>query len=78
MLSGHENIKVFATHGGLLSITEAIYFAIPIVGFPVFADQPSNMRKAKSRGYGTFLDVKGNLSESDIIEAVNEVLHNQS
>lgn len=35
----HPNVKLFVTHGGLLSTIEAIYRATPVVGIPIFGDQ---------------------------------------
>lgn len=35
----HPNVKLFVTHGGLLSCTEAILRGKPIVGIPIFGDQ---------------------------------------
>jgi glucuronosyltransferase len=35
----HENVKLFITHGGLLSCTESILRGKPIVGIPIFGDQ---------------------------------------
>lgn len=35
----HKNTKLFITHAGLLSIQEAIYHGIPMLGVPIFADQ---------------------------------------
>lgn len=35
----HENVKLFVTHGGLLSCTESILRGQPIVGIPIFGDQ---------------------------------------
>ncbi len=36
---GHENTKLFITHGGLLSTQEAIFNSIPILGIPIMVDQ---------------------------------------
>ena len=36
---GHKNIRVFITHGGLLSTQEAIYHGVSLLGLPLFADQ---------------------------------------
>ncbi|KAK8724674.1 hypothetical protein OTU49_011203, partial [Cherax quadricarinatus] len=38
----HNNVKVFITHGGLLSMQEAIYHATPLLALPLFGDQPKN------------------------------------
>uniref|UniRef100_A0A1I8NDZ1 UDP-glucuronosyltransferase n=1 Tax=Musca domestica TaxID=7370 RepID=A0A1I8NDZ1_MUSDO len=46
----HPRVKLFISHGGLLSTTEAIYHGKPILGLPVFYDQAMNVRKAKQLG----------------------------
>lgn len=35
----HKNVKLFITHGGLLSCTESILRGTPVVGIPIFGDQ---------------------------------------
>lgn len=40
----HENVKVFVTHGGLLSCTESILRGKPIVGIPIFGDQMVSLK----------------------------------
>lgn len=35
----HKNVKLFITHGGLLSCTESLLRGKPIVGIPIFGDQ---------------------------------------
>lgn len=48
----HSNVKLFITHGGLLSIMESVYFGKPLVGIPVFSDQHLNMKFASHKRYG--------------------------
>lgn len=36
----------------MLSTIEAVHFAKPIIGVPMFFDQELNMKMAESRGYG--------------------------
>ncbi|CAB3233304.1 unnamed protein product [Arctia plantaginis] len=45
----HPNLKLFITHGGQLSTTEAVHFGVPVVGIPVMADQHLNMASVESR-----------------------------
>lgn len=71
----HKNIKVFITHGGLLSTMEAIYHAVPIIGIPIFGDQFVNMLRAQNTGYGLTISMS-NLTENSIIWAIDEILSN--
>ncbi|KAB0795113.1 hypothetical protein PPYR_11952 [Photinus pyralis] len=71
----HPNIKLFITHGGYLSTTEAIYHGVPIVGIPVFGDQEMNVATAEIDGYGKGVSYK-TLTEESFGNAVNEVLRN--
>lgn len=71
----HPNVKLFITHGGFLSITEAIYHSVPIIGIPVHSDQHFNMVHAAHNGYGLTIDY-GNVTESSMSWAINEVLEN--
>ena len=71
----HDNVKVFITHGGLLSTTESIYHGKPFIGIPVFGDQFLNMAKAVTNGYGIMLDYK-NLTAESMQQAVETMLSN--
>lgn len=35
----HPNVKVFITHGGLMSTQEGVYRGVPFFGIPIYADQ---------------------------------------
>ncbi|KAJ8676543.1 hypothetical protein QAD02_012330 [Eretmocerus hayati] len=39
----HNNTRAFVTHGGLMGTFEALYYGIPMIGVPLFADQPRNV-----------------------------------
>ncbi|XP_047994958.1 UDP-glucosyltransferase 2-like [Leguminivora glycinivorella] len=47
----HPNCILFITHGGQLSTTEALHFAVPILGVPVFGDQFRNIFRAVQKGF---------------------------
>ncbi|VVD02541.1 unnamed protein product [Leptidea sinapis] len=51
----HPNVKLFITHGGLMSTQEAIYHGVPLVGVPIFADQFNNILLAEQAGFGRVL-----------------------
>ncbi|KAJ6640035.1 UDP-glycosyltransferase UGT5 [Pseudolycoriella hygida] len=74
-LLAHPNVKLFITHGGLLSITETIYHAVPVIGIPLFADQHLNMAKAESQGFAITILIN-DLSEATLSTAIAEMLNN--
>ncbi|KAF2886725.1 hypothetical protein ILUMI_19445 [Ignelater luminosus] len=71
----HPNIKLFITHGGLLSTTEAIYHGVPIVGIPLYEDQVANLTNAENNGIGCGVSY-GQLTEEKLTYLVEEVLTN--
>lgn len=71
----HPNVKLFVTHGGLLSCIESVYFGVPMVGTGIFGDQMTNMAKVNENGFGIRLDFH-NVTESSLDWALTEVLNN--
>uniref|UniRef100_A0A1Y9HDJ0 UDP-glucuronosyltransferase n=1 Tax=Anopheles funestus TaxID=62324 RepID=A0A1Y9HDJ0_ANOFN len=69
----HPNLKLFITHGGLGSITEAMYYAVPIVGIPMFGDQDGNVAQVVKEGWGLMVSFD-DLTEPLLSGAVHEVL----
>uniref|UniRef100_A0A8C8SGI2 UDP-glucuronosyltransferase n=1 Tax=Pelusios castaneus TaxID=367368 RepID=A0A8C8SGI2_9SAUR len=76
-LLGHPKTKAFITHGGTNGIYEAIYHGIPIVGIPMFADQPDNIAHMKAKGMAVELDLN-TMKAQDLIDALNTVINNSS
>jgi glucuronosyltransferase len=72
----HPNVRLFITHGGMLSTQESIYRGVPIVGIPIYGDQPYNMARIVSFGIGIQLDYN-NVTEQSLTWALNEVLNNK-
>lgn len=55
---GHRKLRAFVTHGGLLSMYEAVYHGVPLVTMPVFCDHDVNAAKAVADGYALRLDLE--------------------
>jgi glucuronosyltransferase len=68
-------VKVFITHGGLLSAQEAAYHGKTLIGIPIFGDQRLNMKRAQVGGYAVLLELK-NVTKESLLWALNEALHN--
>lgn len=56
-LLGHPKMKAFVTHGGTNGVQEAIYHGVPVVGLPLFFDQPENLSRIKSKGGAVIVDI---------------------
>ncbi|XP_058461493.1 UDP-glucuronosyltransferase 2B16-like isoform X2 [Malaya genurostris] len=53
----HPKLQLFITHGGLLSIQEAVWHGVPILGIPIYADQFGNVNQMVDKGIGKRLDL---------------------
>lgn len=71
----HPNLKIFITHGGLLSTMESIYHGVPTIGIPVFTDQKANMEFTVSAGSGLVVPLQ-ELTEEKFSFALNEIINN--
>ncbi|KAF2886727.1 hypothetical protein ILUMI_19447 [Ignelater luminosus] len=71
----HPNIKLFITHGGLLSTTEAVYHGVPVVGIPLYGDQQMNLVNAENNGIGQSLPFT-EVTEEKLTNVVQTVLTN--
>ncbi|XP_005868956.1 PREDICTED: UDP-glucuronosyltransferase 2B31 isoform X2 [Myotis brandtii] len=76
-LLGHPKTKAFITHGGANGIYEAIYHGIPMVGLPMFADQPDNIVRMKTKGAAIRLDFN-TISSTDLLNALKTVINDPS
>ncbi|XP_075223749.1 UDP-glycosyltransferase UGT5-like isoform X2 [Lycorma delicatula] len=72
----HKNCKVFITHGGLLSLEEAAYNAVPVIGLPFFGDQPMNMKRVEQISFGISLEYD-NITTKSVSWALNEITTNR-
>lgn len=68
-------MRVFISHGGLLSLQESIYHGKPLLVLPVFGDQPRNAMFVKNSGLGRMLDWD-ELTADKIVNALTEIMTN--
>ncbi|KAK7863669.1 hypothetical protein R5R35_006195 [Gryllus longicercus] len=73
----HPNVKLFITHGGLMSIQEATYFGVPMIAIPVMGDQKFNALHAQNNGYALVLEIR-NITDKSLDWAINEILLSSS
>ncbi|XP_064141810.1 UDP-glucuronosyltransferase 2A2 isoform X7 [Loxodonta africana] len=76
-LLGHPKTKAFITHGGTNGIYEAIYHGVPMVGLPMFADQPDNIIHMKAKGAAVDMNMN-TMTSADFLNALRTVINDPS
>jgi glucuronosyltransferase len=73
----HQNVKLFISHCGLGSITEARYHGVPILAIPLFGDQPENADQIAREGWSVKMDLS-TLNRISLQSSITELLQNQT
>jgi glucuronosyltransferase len=66
-------VLAFTDLVGLNGVQEAAYHGVPLIGFPLFADQFDNLVRVQERGYGVIMD-RDTFSPEVLAESVQHVL----
>jgi glucuronosyltransferase len=61
------------SHGGLLGTIEAVYAGVPMVGIPMFGDQPTNVRAIVDTKMGLSVNYN-DISKENILKALRALL----
>lgn len=69
-------MRLFISHGGISGIYEAIDAGVPILGFPLFYDQPRNVGFLVKHGIALSMDLLS-VNEESLLENVQELLYNE-
>ncbi|XP_050437966.1 UDP-glucosyltransferase 2-like isoform X2 [Adelges cooleyi] len=72
----HPNIKLFIGHGGISGVFETVDAGVPMLGFPLFYDQPRNVGSLVDVGMAISLDVMS-VTETQIFESVNKLINDK-
>ncbi|XP_046865337.1 UDP-glycosyltransferase UGT5 [Drosophila willistoni] len=73
----HPNVKLFITHGGLLSIIETTYYGVPILSLPFYYDQFWNAQRMRLAGAGETLDLHS-MNVEILNRSIHQILQNPS
>lgn len=75
LCSGHPDLKLFISHGGLFSSLEATYHGVPVLGMPVFGDQFTNVGKMVAEGWGEsehWIELKADSFKNKILKLITD------
>ncbi|ODM96456.1 2-hydroxyacylsphingosine 1-beta-galactosyltransferase [Orchesella cincta] len=70
----HPKIKAFITHSGLIGIQESIYNAVPLISFPIFAEQDYNAERVHRNEYGIRLEIT-TVNQAELEDAISKVVN---
>ncbi|KAG5677601.1 hypothetical protein PVAND_007345 [Polypedilum vanderplanki] len=77
----HKNMKLFISHCDLLSIQEALFYAVPILSLPLplilFMDQPFYANRIKQHGVSETLSIL-DFTEDEFYETIKNMLENKT
>nr|CAN88915.1 UDP-glucuronosyltransferase [Platichthys flesus] len=76
-LLAHPKAKLFLTHGGSHSVFEGICNAMPMLMFPLFAEQGDNGLRMATRGVAETIFIYEVTSDT-LLAAINKILQNKS
>ncbi|XP_078046804.1 UDP-glucosyltransferase 2 [Augochlora pura] len=70
----HQNTRAFITHGGLMGSEEAVYYGVPMIGIPLFADQMKNVNIFDGKNVAISMRLE-NITERTMDYALDAILH---
>ncbi|XP_063333380.2 UDP-glucuronosyltransferase 2A2-like [Pelmatolapia mariae] len=76
-LLGHPKTRAFVTHGGTNGLYEAVFHGVPLVGLPVFGDQPYNLDRMSQLGTAIVLDFN-KVTAEELAEALHAIVNQPS
>jgi len=71
----HPKVKLFISHGGMSGVYEAVDAGVPVLGFPIYNDQPRNIDNLVDAGMAISMDLLS-VTEETFLNAVLEIVNN--
>jgi len=68
-------VKLFISHGGISGVYESVDAGVPVLGFPIYFDQPRNIGNLVDAGMAISMDLLSVTKDSflnSVLELVND------
>lgn len=72
----HPNVKLFISHGGMSGVYETVDAGVPVLGFPLFYDQPKNIANLVEAGMAKSMDLL-TVTKDTFLKNVLEIVTNE-
>ena len=73
----HPSARLFITHCGTNGQYEAVYHGVPMIGFPLFGDQPYNGIRLERKGFGLSMDLH-HFTADQLLDNIHKILGDKS
>jgi UDP:flavonoid glycosyltransferase YjiC (YdhE family) len=73
---GHPKTMLFITHCGNNGQYESTYHGVPMIGFPLFAEQPSNCYRTIAKKFGICMNIH-DFTSDELFSNIQEILTNK-
>ncbi|KAF7265897.1 hypothetical protein GWI33_020643 [Rhynchophorus ferrugineus] len=73
----HPKVKLFINQAGIQSLEEAIYFSVPIIAIPIYADQENNAKRLQQKGVLKRILLKPELNSTHLKETIVDMMQNK-
>lgn len=72
-----KHADVFISHGGLNSVSEALYYGVPVIAIPMSNDQPAVAKRVSELGAGLELNI-ADITPDLLLQTVNTICSDMS
>jgi glucuronosyltransferase len=72
----HPKVKLFISHGGMSGVYETVDSGVPVLGFPVFYDQPRNIEHLVLNGMAISMDLLS-VTKEKLSKAISELINDE-
>lgn len=69
----HPKVKLFVSHGGISGVNEAVDAGVPVLGFPLFYDQPRNVGNLVDAGMALSMDIL-TVTKDSFLKTIQELI----
>lgn len=72
----HPKVKLFISHGGISGVHEAVDAGVPVLGFPLFYDQPRNVGNLVDAGMALSMDLL-TVTKNSFLKTIQELINDK-
>ncbi|XP_025420630.1 UDP-glucuronosyltransferase 2B15-like [Sipha flava] len=73
----HPNVKLFISHGGISGVYEAVDAGVPVLGFPLFYDQPRNVGNLVNAEMALSLDLL-TFNKNEFLKTIDKLINDKN